>query len=89
MLAIKILGPGCYNCQLLAQMTAQALESLSDGLPAGTEATIVKVTEVEEIRRYPIKFTPGLVINEKLVCAGRIPAVEEIKRWLNQALQAG
>ena len=36
--------------------------------------------------KYPLMFTPGLVINEKLVSAGRIPTVDEIKGWLAQAL---
>jgi hypothetical protein len=31
-------------------------------------------------------YTPGLVINEKLVSAGRIPTMDEIKGWLVQAL---
>jgi hypothetical protein len=31
-------------------------------------------------------FTPGLVINEKLVSSGQIPAVSQIKAWLMEAL---
>jgi hypothetical protein len=32
--------------------------------------------------KYPILSTPGLVINEKLVSAGRIPSEKEITDWL-------
>jgi hypothetical protein len=35
--------------------------------------------------KYPIMFTPGLVINEQLVCAGRIPSEDEIRQWLTSA----
>lgn len=86
MLTIKVLGPGCYNCHLLAQKAIEALEVVAEEQPEEFEATILKVTDYEEIRKYPIMFTPGLVINEKLVSAGRIPSVDEIKGWLAQAL---
>ena len=36
--------------------------------------------------KYPIMYTPGLVINEKLVSAGRIPTADEIKGWLVEAV---
>jgi len=86
MLTIKVLGPGCRNCQVLAQNAVEALEAVAEGQPEEFEATILKVTEREDIMKYPIMFTPGLVINEKLVSAGRIPSVDEIKDWLAQAL---
>ncbi|HQN03880.1 MAG TPA: thioredoxin family protein [Anaerolineaceae bacterium] len=49
------------------------------------EAVFEKVTEMGEIMKYPILSTPGLVVNEKVVCSGRIPSEEEIAAWLQQA----
>jgi hypothetical protein len=86
MLTIKVLGPGCYNCQVLAQKAAEALETVAENQAEAFEAAILKVTDYREIIKYPIMFTPGLVINEKLVSAGRIPTLNEIEGWLVEAL---
>ena len=39
-----------------------------------------------EIIKYRIMATPGLVINEKVVCAGRIPTAAEVTTWVTNAL---
>ncbi len=81
MLTIKVLGPGCSNCQKLAYLTERAINHL------GLEAQIIKVTDYAEITKYPILSTPGLVINEKLVASGRIPSEAEITTFITSALE--
>jgi small redox-active disulfide protein 2 len=78
MLNIKILGSGCPNCKRLEATTRKVVDVL------GIEAEIEKVTDYAEIMKYPILATPGLVINEKLVSAGRIPTEEQIETWLKE-----
>ncbi|MDY7040699.1 MAG: thioredoxin family protein [Chloroflexota bacterium] len=77
---VKILGTGCPRCKRVEQVAHQAAEQ------AGIEATFSKVTDMEAILNYPITSTPGLVINEKVVCSGRIPAVAEVMSWMTTAL---
>ncbi len=78
MLNIKILGSGCANCKRLEATTRKVIKALD------IEAEIEKVTDYAEIMKYPILSTPGLVINEKLVSAGRIPTEEQIETWLKE-----
>lgn len=80
MLSIKVLGPGCANCQKVEQVAKKVVATLS------VDATLQKVTEMQDIMKYPILATPGLVINEKLVCAGRIPSEAEVTTWVTNAL---
>jgi small redox-active disulfide protein 2 len=79
MLNIKILGIGCENCKKVEQTVRKAVANM------GMEAEFEKVTEREEIYKYPILGTPGLVINDKVVCAGRIPNEAEVTTWLVNA----
>jgi small redox-active disulfide protein 2 len=82
MLTIKVLGPGCANCGKVEVIARQALTNL------GVEAKVEKVTNRSEFAQYGLLATPGLVINEKLVCGGRIPEESEVITWLADALEA-
>jgi hypothetical protein len=52
----------------------------------GTKATIEKVTDRAEFQRCNLLATPGLVINEKLAPAGRMPSESEVMTWVAEAL---
>ena len=80
MLTVKILGSGCANCKRLEQIARKAVADLA------IEADVIKVTDYNDIMKYPILSTPGLVINEKLVSSGRIPTPAEVTTWLADAL---
>jgi small redox-active disulfide protein 2 len=82
MLTVKVLGSGCENCKKVEAIARRVIVSL------GVEAQVLKVTAPAEIMKYPVLATPGLVINENLVCAGRIPGEAEVTTWLADALSA-
>ena len=80
MLSIKVLGPGCDNCKKVEAIARQVVTNL------GVEAHIEKITDRAEYPKYGLMATPGLVINGKLVCGGRIPAELELMTWIADAL---
>ena len=80
MLKIKVLGPGCNNCHMVEEAARAAVTAL------GVEAEFEKVTDRADFARYGLLYTPGLVINEKLVSAGRIPNQSEVQTWVANAL---
>lgn len=79
MLTIKILGSGCANCKRVEQIARKVVEEM------GLQAEIIKVTDYKDIMAYNVLSTPGLVVNEKLVCSGRIPTSAEVTTWLADA----
>lgn len=89
MLNIKVLGPGCSNCYVLEGLVIAAVQVLSDQKPHlfdGVEATLEHLTEPSDFRKYRVLFTPGLVINEKLIAAGRLPSALEIMDAIEKQL---
>ena len=76
---IKILGSGCSKCQALTENTRKALAE------AGREAEILKVTDIAEIAAHGVMSTPALVINDKVMSSGRIPATADVAKWLATA----
>lgn len=80
MLTIKVLGSGCANCKRVEQIARKIVTEMS------LEAEIIKVTDYNDIMAYNILSTPGLVINEKVVCSGRIPTPAEVTTWVTSSL---
>jgi small redox-active disulfide protein 2 len=77
---IKVLGSGCALCQQLEKTALEVVRELS------IDATIEEVKDIKKIMQYPILITPGLVIDEKLVCSGRVPTKAEVTTFITTAL---
>ena len=78
MKTIEVLGPGCENCRRLEANVREAV------MMAGVEAQIIKVTDYAAIAAHGVLSTPGLVIDGKVVSAGRIPSAGNIAVWLSE-----
>ncbi len=73
---VKILGTGCKKCQTL-EAKVRALIALNN-----IDANVEKVTDINEMVRYGIMMTPGLVINEEIKSFGVIPKDDQLLNWL-------
>ena len=78
---VKVLGPGCFNCQKMVEMVKVALKEL------GITASVVKVTDIGEIAKHGVLSTPGLVVNGKVKYSGKpIPSMDMIKDMIRGEL---
>jgi small redox-active disulfide protein 2 len=73
---IKVLGSGCKKCNLLESKVKELV--LSNNI----DATVEKVTDLNQIMNYGIMMTPALVIDEKVKSYGIIPKDDQILSWL-------
>ncbi|MGZ5488188.1 MAG: thioredoxin family protein [Candidatus Aminicenantales bacterium] len=76
---IKVLGPGCPKCGMVEKRVKDALAGLN------VAADVEKITDIKKMMSFGILATPGLVINGKVKSTGRIPRIEEIKAWIQEA----
>jgi small redox-active disulfide protein 2 len=75
---IKILGPGCPKCQQTEKIVKEAVAE--SGVPAQVE----KVTNILDIAKYGVFGTPAVVVDGEVKVVGKIPAKEDVKKWLKK-----
>lgn len=81
-LNIKILGPGCPNCEALEHMVMAVAAELN--LPAEVE----HVRDLQEIHALGVFGTPALIINDDVKTVGNLPTPTMLKAWLQEAASA-
>lgn len=80
MVSIKVVGPGCANCQKLESLCKEVVAE------NGIDASIEKVTDISKFAELGILLTPGLIINGKVVASGKIPVKSTLAHWIKDAL---
>ena len=73
---IQILGSGCSKCKTLEQKVRQLNDTHKLSLD------IEKVTDLQEMVKYGIMMTPGLVIDGVVKCVGSIPKDAQLLEWM-------
>lgn len=75
---IKVLGTGCAGCKALFETVKQAVAELQ------LDATVTKVEDLMQIMNYNVMSMPGLVIDEKVVSAGKKLSLSDVKAILTK-----
>ncbi len=75
---IKVLGTGCAGCKALEQAVRETVAEMN------IDATVEKVEDIMEIMNYNVMAMPGLVVDGKVVSAGKKLSTKEIKAILTK-----
>ena len=73
---IKILGTGCPKCKKLEESAVKAVEK------SGVDATVEKVTSINDIMNYGVMITQALVIDDKVVSTGKVLSTDEVEKLI-------
>ncbi len=73
---IKVCGPGCTSCEKTEKIVRAAVAA------KGIEATIIKVTDFQEIAQLGIFSTPAVVIDGQVKSVGNIPKQSDVEGWI-------
>ena len=75
---IKVIGSGCDNCNTLyANVWAATVKS-------GVQADIERVEDLIDIVKLGVMSVPAVMIDGKLVIAGRVAEVDEIVKLIKK-----
>ena len=77
---IKVLGPGCANCQKLEKLAREVVQEM------GIEASIEKETDIKEIAKAGVLMTPGLVVDGEVKVSGKVPSKAEVTQIITTAM---
>ena len=76
MMKITVYGSGCKKCHEAEELVKRVVAE------CGADAVVEMVSDLQEMMKMGIISTPGVAIDGELKVAGRLPKVEEIRRWV-------
>jgi small redox-active disulfide protein 2 len=76
---LQVFGPGCAGCDALYEIVERAVAETA------ADAAVQRVQDIEEIMASDVLMVPSLAIDGRVVLAGRVPGLEEVKRLIHAA----
>jgi len=73
---IQVLGPGCAKCTKLLETAAAAAKEL------GLDYEMEKIADINQIMSFGVMMTPGLVVDGEVKSVGKVPSLDEMKKFL-------
>ncbi|MEZ0395081.1 MAG: thioredoxin family protein [Anaerolineales bacterium] len=88
MVDVKILSIQYPERYAVRRLVTAAQQELLARCPTLENLSITEIADPTGIGKYArVLVLPSLVINEKLVCSGRLPTKEEVMGWLQEAAE--
>ncbi len=75
---VQVLGTGCTKCRNLEERVRLLVQEHH------LDVEIEKVTDLQEIMKYGIMSTPGLVISGHVKSVGTVPKDTQLLQWLKE-----
>lgn len=76
---IKVLGSGCPTCKTMYEMVVNSVKEM------GLDNEVEYVTDINLLIQEGLATSPALKINDKIVVAGRVPSLDEIRNFITEA----
>lgn len=73
---IKVLGAGCKSCHEQFEYAKAAAKEL------GLAVEVEYITDMEKVTEYGVMSMPAIVVNDKVVSAGKVLKAENVKKLL-------
>jgi small redox-active disulfide protein 2 len=75
---IIIAGPGCKRCITTEENVKKAVVELQ------IDASVEHMYDPKEFVKLGVMITPAVIVDGKILVAGKVPTVEELKQLLSK-----
>ncbi len=77
---IKVLGAGCKSCHQQYENVKEAVKDL------GLDIEVEYITDLAKVMEYGVMSMPAIVVNEKVISAGKVLSVSDFKKALDKSI---